>query len=201
LERIPYYEAFSLGKRISPNASKIVLLADPSPSTTLVVNAFKERYLDKVTDSPLQVIDYIQVETFQEWKEKVTDYQTKADFIGILDYHQLRDEKGQVVPSSEVASWTVRNSKLPELGLIASYTKDGLLAVAGVSYYKTGIYVGVIGGEILGGSNPATIPIVDPRVVDIAFNLERAEMLGIKIPAKELVKATEVFHSIGSPRF
>ncbi|MBE9592862.1 MAG: hypothetical protein IMF19_05220, partial [Proteobacteria bacterium] len=79
----------------------------------------------------------------------------------------------------------------------ATYAEDGVLAAAGVSYYKTGVYVGVVGGNILGGSEPATIPIVDPKVVDITFNLERAEMLGIDIPATELAEATEVFHSIG----
>ena len=197
LERIPYYEAFSLGKRIFPDASNIVLLADSSPSSNLVVSTSKEQYLGKVTDLPLQVIDYIQVETFQEWKEKVAEYQTKADFIGITNYHQLRDENGKVVPAPEVAKWTVHNNKLPELGLVATYAGDGVLAAAGVSYYKTGVYVGVVGGEILGGSNPAIIAIVDPRAVEITFNLERAEMLGIDIPATELVEATEVFHSIG----
>jgi ABC-type uncharacterized transport system substrate-binding protein len=175
----------------------IVLLADSSPSSTFVVEAFKERYLEKIVDSPLQVIGPIQVETFKEWKAKVAEYQTKADFIGILTYHQLRAENGEVVSAPEVAKWTVHNNKLPELGLIPTYAEDGFLAAAGVSYYKTGVYVGVIGGEILEGSNPATIPIVNPKVVDIAFNLERAEMLGIEIPAAELAEATEVFHSIG----
>ena len=197
LERIPYYEAFSLGKRIFPDASKIVILADSSPSSTFVVDAFRERYLDKIVDSPLQVIDYIQVETFQEWKEKVAEYQTKTDFIGILTYHQLRAENGKVVPAPEVAKWTVHNNKLPELGLLTFYAEDGFLAAAGISYYELGIYVGVIGGDILGGSEPAIIPIVDPKVVDISFNLERAEMLGIEIPATELAEATEVFHSVG----
>jgi ABC-type uncharacterized transport system substrate-binding protein len=71
------------------------------------------------------------------------------------------------------------------------------LAGVGASYYKTGIYIGVVGGEILEGSNPTTISIIDPRVVDITFNLERAATLGIKIPATELIEATEVFHYIG----
>ena len=39
------------------------------------------------------------------------------------------------------------------------------MAAAGISYYKTGIYVGVIGGNILGDSEAATIAIVDPRVL------------------------------------
>ncbi len=192
-ERIPYYEAFSLGKRISPNASTIVILADASPSSDLVVNAFQERYMDKVTDSPLHIIEYIQVETFKEWQERVAEYQTEADLLGILNYYQLRDEDGAVVPAPEVVDWTVHHNNLPELGLVSSHAEDGFLAAAGVSYYKTGIYVGVIGGAILDGGDPATIAIVDPKAVDIAFNLERAEMLGITIPAQELVEATAVF--------
>ncbi len=196
LERFPYYETFSLGKRIVPNASTIVLLADSSPSSTFVVRAFEERYLDTVTDSPLQVIGPIQVETFKEWQEKVAEYQTKADLIGILTYHQLRDENGNVVPASEVVHWTVQNNKRPELGVLTFHAEDGFLAAAGVSGYETGLYVGVIGGEILKGEDPATIPIRDPKVVDIAFNLERAEMLGITIPAAELVEASEVFLSL-----
>lgn len=198
LERFPYYAAFSLGKRIFPKTSKILLLADKSPSSTFVVNAFRERYLDKVDDSPLQVSGPIQVATFKEWKEKVTEYQTKADFIGIITYHQLKDENGKVVLASEVVDWTVHNSKLPEIGFLSFHTEDGFLAAAGISGYKTGIYVGIIGGEILEGKNPATIPIVDPIAVEITFNLERAKMLGVKISAAELTEAVHIFHSIGT---
>ncbi len=196
LERIPYYEAFSLGKRIVPNASKIVLIADSSPSSDFVVGAFKERYRDRVTDSPLDVIDCIPVKTFDGWKENITEYQTKADFIGILNYYQLCDENGTVVPAPVVADWTIRNSILPEIGFIATDAEEGLLAAVGVSYYKTGIYVGVIGGEILGGASPATIAIIDHKVTDVTFNLERAEMLEIRIPATELADATAVFLSV-----
>jgi ABC-type uncharacterized transport system substrate-binding protein len=195
LERIPYYEAFSLATRISPDASKIVILADASPSSDLVLGTFQERYLDKVTDSPLQVIEYMQVETFAEWKEKVTEYQTEADFLGVLNYYQLRDENGAVVPVPDVVDWTMHHNKLPELGLVSSHAEDGLLAAVGVSYYDTGIYVGLVGGEILDCGDPATMAIFDPNVADVAFNLERAEMLGMKIPHQELVEATEVYHS------
>ena len=60
----------------------------------------------------------------------------------------------------------------------------------------TGIYGGVLGGEILGGADPGSIAIIDPGAVETAFNLERAEMLGIEIPATELAAADEVFHII-----
>lgn len=196
LERIPYYEAFSTGKRIVPSATKIVILADFSPSSDLVAGTFEERYLDVATDSPLEVIDYIQVESFEEWKEKVVEYQRKADFIGILNYYQLRDDKGEVVPAAEVANWTIYHNKLPEIGFIATDTEDGFLAAVGISYYETGFVVGLLGGEILKGRDPATIPIVDPKAVDVTFNLERAEMLGIKIPPAELAEATAIIQYI-----
>lgn len=201
LERFPYNECFSLGKRILPRAFRVVLLADYSPSSTFVVAAFKERYLNKIDDPPLQTIGPIQLKTFAEWKQKVLEYQSKADFICPMTYHQLRDENGIIVSAPEVVDWTVRNSKLPELGLLSFQSEDGFWASVGVSGYKTGIYVGIIGGEILNGSNPARISIVDPEVVEISFNLERTRMLGINIPTEELVKADEVFHYIGKTRY
>jgi len=75
LERHPYYQAFSFAKRIFPDASNILLLADHSPSSDFVVQAFKERYHEKVTDSPLQVLDFIKIEKFDEWKEVKLRYQ------------------------------------------------------------------------------------------------------------------------------
>jgi ABC-type uncharacterized transport system substrate-binding protein len=197
LERFPYYEAFALAKRLSPDTENIVLLADSSTSSTAVINNFRESYLDVVNSSPLGAIGPIQLNTFDEWKAAVTEYQTKADFIGIITYHQLRDENGNVVPAQDVVAWTVNNSVLPEVGFLTFHAEDGFLSAAGVDGYKTGIYTGVIGGEILNGADPGTIPIVDPKAVEITFNVCRANMLGITIPDAELAAADKVFHTIG----
>ena len=197
LERFPYSEAFALAKRLSPDAENIVLLADSSTSSTAVIDNFKTTYLDVVNSSPLEVIGPIQLNTFDEWKAAVSEYQTKADFIGIITYHQLRDGNGDVVPAQDIVNWTVNNSGLPEVGFITFHAEDGFLSAAGVDGYKTGIYTGVIGSEILNGADPGEIPIVDPKAVEIAFNLCRADMLGITIPTAELAAADKVFHTIG----
>ncbi len=197
LERVPYDEAFALVTRIVPNASTIVILADASPSTDLVVSTFQERYQETVADSPLRVQGFQQITSFADWKTRIQELQTEADVIGVLNYYQVRDETGAVVPAKEVANWTIHHSNLPEMGFVATDSGDGFLAAVSVSYYQTGIYVGLIGGEILSGADPAEIPIVDPHVADITFNLERAEMLGITIPRAELAEATAVYHAIG----
>ena len=201
LERHPYYQAFSFAKRVFPDASRIVLLADHSPSSDFVVGAFKERYLEKVTNSPLEVVDFVQIETFDEWKEVILKYQEKVDIIGIENYHQIRDANGKVVPAPQVLDWTIQNSKIPELGSVGSYVEDGALLAMGPSYYKSGIYAGIIGGEILQGSAPGGIAIVDPEVVETALNLERARMLEIDIPIKELVQADEISLYLRKTRF
>ena len=179
----------------------MVLLADSSPSSTFLVDAFNERYLEKVDDSPLEVVGVIQVETFEEWKDIVEEYQNKSDFLGIITYHQLRDEDGNVVPASEVMLWTINHNKLPEIGFLLFHAEDGFWSAVGVSPYKTGRYVGTIAGDILDGKNPGDIPITDPQLLDLAFNLERSEMLGIEIPIDMLGMATEVYPEIKRPRY
>ena len=197
LERFPYSQAFALAKRLLPDAESIVLLADSSTSSTAVIDNFKSTYLNVVNNSPLEVLGPIQLSTFDEWKAAIAEYQTQADFIGIITYHQLRDENGDVVPAQDVVNWTIANSDLPEVGFLTFHAEDGFLSAAGVDGYKTGIYTGVIGGGILNGADPGTIPIVDPQAVEIAFNLCRADMLGITIPTAELAAADKVFHTIG----
>lgn len=201
LERFPYRDAFALGKEIVPRAIRIVLMADPSSSSTFVVSSFKERYLDKVIDSPLEIIGPVQVGTFAEWQEKISEYQTEADLLGILTYHQLLDEDGNVVPAPDVVEWTVHNNALPEIGILTFHAEDGYMMALGVSGYETGIYVGIIGGEVLSGADPGTISIIDPGVTELAFNLERAAMLNIKLSPEELMAADIVFHEIGASRY
>lgn len=198
LERIPHEQSFAVGKRMFPNASRIAVLADPSQSSTFIVNSFKQDYADKGTSLPLQVIDYAQPRTFKEWQDKVREYQTKADILGLLNYHQLRDESGKLVPARDVVNWTLRNSKLPELGLLTVWAEDGLLIAAGNSGAKMGAYVGLVGGHVLGGKDAGTIPIVDPKLAEFTINLERARMLGVAIPDREIVDAAQVYQSLGT---
>ena len=201
LERFPFYQCFSLAKQILHNRSSIVLMGDSSPSSSFVFKAFRERYLQKVKKSPLEVKALVQVKTFEEWKLNILEYQNKTDFLGIITYHQLKDKNGKFVPPSEVVLWTINHSNLPELGFLLFHSEDGFWMSVGVSPFKTGIYIGKLSGDILNGKDPGNIAIVDPKRLDIAFNLERSEMLDIKIPIEILNMATITYREIKRPRF
>ena len=137
------------------------------------------------------------METFEEWKRAVVDYQGKADLIAVVNFHQLRDASGEIVPPAEVIDWMVAENKLPELGLVADWARDGILVAVGNSGLKTGAYVGGLGADILNGADPAAVPIVDPKQTDTNFNLARARSLGIEFQPSELDKADAVYDTIG----
>jgi putative ABC transport system substrate-binding protein len=87
-------------------------------------------------------------------------------------------------------------NRLPEVGLFTFEAQDGLLSAVGVSGYKTGVYVGLRGAEILQGADPGQMPIGTPSASDIYVNLARAKMLGVEIPITQLMGAAGVYHTM-----
>jgi len=194
LERFPYEHSFTLTRRILPDRKKIVMLSDMSPSAEFVRQAFEKRYTNKVKTPQLEVMANRKFKTFKQWQEAVRSYQDKADLFGIMTYHQLLDERGDVVPSAKVAEWMIQNNKVPEIGFLMFHAQDFCLSVVGVSPYKSNRYLGTIAADILkDGKQPAQVPITDPGKIDIAFNIKRASTLGITIPMDFLGIATELY--------
>ena len=198
LERIPHTEAFATARRLFPDVTRVVILADAGAGSEAVRAAFQRDDLAAGT-RPYEVLDFLLLETFEQWKRAVVDYQDKADLIAVVNFHQLRDASGDIVPSAEVIDWMVAENNLPELGLVADWARDGILVAVGNSGLKTGAYVGALGADILNGADPATLPIVDPKQTDTNLSLARARSLGIEFPPSEVAAADAVFETIGGP--
>ena len=195
LERIPHSEALATARRLFPGASKVVILADAGAGSQSVQDELVRDF--QFANESIEVIDFLLLETFDQWQQAVVDYQDSADLIGVLNFHQLRDPSGEVVSPAEVIQWMVAENELPELGLVADWARDGILVAVGNSGIKTGSYVGALGADILMGADPATIPIVDPQRTDTNLNLARARSLGIEFSPNELDAADAVFEQIG----
>ena len=196
LERIPHTQALATAKRLFPDATRVVILADAGAGSE-TVRAEIERDDQAAGARPFEVLDFLLLETFEQWKRAVVDYQDRADLIAVVNFHQLRDADGNIVPPADVIDWMVAENELPELGLVADWARDGILVAVGNSGLKTGAYVGALGADILNGADPATVPIADPKQTDTTFNLARARSLGIEFPPDELAAADTVFETIG----
>lgn len=202
LERFPFFQGFSLMKRIFPSAKTVVLFADSSESSNALIKVMKADGVEIDPTLPLKVSAIVQVDTFADWQKKITEYQTKADIIGTLTYHQLKGDNGKIVDASEVVTWTINHNKLPEIGFLLFHAEDGFMSATGVSPHKTGRYIGEQMGDVLSGSkNAGDMPIIDPKLVDIAFNTRRAELLGVNIPIDILGLASQVYTEIREVRF
>ena len=67
-----------------------------------------------------EILDFLRLENFEQWKDTITKYQEEADIIAVLNFHQLQNAGGDIVKPAEVIDWMVAQNSLPELGLVAA---------------------------------------------------------------------------------
>jgi len=81
---------------------------------------------------------------------------------------------------------------LPAMALVSEYAQAGLLMSYGPNlpdlYRRAATYV----AKILGGANPADLPVAQPTKFDLVINLKTAKALGLTTPQTLLVRADEL---------
>jgi putative tryptophan/tyrosine transport system substrate-binding protein len=91
----------------------------------------------------------------------------------------------------QIVAFTHRH-KLPVVGFVRQFAVAGSLLSYGPSiswmYRQAGEYV----GQILRGSNPAEMPILQPTHFELVINLKTAKALGVDVPPTLLARADEV---------
>jgi len=90
-----------------------------------------------------------------------------------------------------VADAAMRN-RLPAIGLLSSFPRDGLLMAYGPVQRDMLRSAATLIAKILDGARPADLPIERPVHFELVINLKTAKALGITIPQSVLVRADEV---------
>ena len=59
----------------------------------------------------------------------------------------------------------------------------------GPDYYTQGVQAGALVAKILQGTRPQDLPVEGAERIDLAVNLKTADLLGITVPRKILLRA------------
>ena len=91
----------------------------------------------------------------------------------------------------QIASFALRH-KVLAIGFVQQIALAGGLLSYGPSiswmYRQAGDYV----GQLLKGSNPAEMPVLQPTLYELVINLKTAKALGLTVPPSLLARADEV---------
>ncbi len=185
LERHYFAQTFKLLKALVPNIEKCAVLSDDSYTSKVALDHCRSL----VPSFPVKIVGYYTLGTFRGWKEKVLELQKRVDCLLVYNALTVRDSKGRVISDREVIRWTVEHSRLPDGGVWEVPVKYGLLGGVILTGYYQGYYAGLKVKEILMGKNPGEIPIERPPRGEIAINLARARVLGLRLPLGVLLSA------------
>ena len=83
--------------------------------------------------------------------------------------------------------------KLAVIGPASLMVEAGLLMSYGANWWAVARSAAPLVKKILEGENPGNIPVQQPTIFELAFNLKTAQAIGLQIPPIMLARATQVF--------
>lgn len=193
IERARFEQSFALLQQIVPGVHNLAVICDDGPTGKSVVQRVKE----KADALAINIVALKQTGSFSEWKRFVEEVQTQADALLVIVYHTLKDDAGQPVHENDVLSWTVENSKLPDMGFWSWAVEGGLLCSEAISGFQQGHFAATVASYVLMGQSPGEFPVDKPQRGEVCVNLARAKMLGIEIPY-ELARTATLYQTIGA---
>jgi putative ABC transport system substrate-binding protein len=167
---------------IAPNVSRIALLMNPTNPNVKIEEADAEVGAKKLG-----------LETITVYGRNASEMETA--------FEQLLSAKAQALITAtdpilldrreQIASFALRH-KLLAMGFVQQIAQAGGLLSYGPSiswmYRQAGDYV----GQVLKGSNPAEMPVLQPTHFELVINLKTAKALGLTVPPTLLARADEV---------
>jgi putative ABC transport system substrate-binding protein len=169
-------------RQIAPNVSRIALLMNPTNPNAKIEQADAEAGATKlgVETIALNVRNASEIDAaFEQFLSAKADaFITATDPI-------LLDRREQIVSFAD-------RQKLPAVYFVRQFAAVGGLLSYGPSiswmYRQAGEYI----GQILKGSNPAEMPVLQPTQFELVINLKTAHAYGLTVPLTLQAVANEV---------
>ncbi|HMX11111.1 MAG TPA: ABC transporter substrate binding protein [Burkholderiaceae bacterium] len=188
LEREHFLGTLALLRSIKPmGRMKLAIVMDDDPTWVGV----KARILkDLARREDIEAVQWLQPQSFDEYKALVTGLQGKVDALGTLGIFRFTKSGGGFADYEEVSRWTVENSRLPDFSFWDTRVERGTLCSVTVSGSEQGRLAGKMARRILVDKvAPAAITPEPTAKGRPMISLARARRLGLQIDAGVLLGA------------
>ncbi len=162
LERINYVATKDILEQVLPaDRRRIKHISDNSVTSQGIHDE-----IEKFDWSPLQFLDSVQVDNFEDWKENILASQGEVDFLLLTHYHTLKKSKEskQIVNPKDVIAWTNEHSSTPGISFWGFYVEDGGMMAVALSPYEQGEFAANRAVDIIQGKSITELPVATNRL-------------------------------------
>ncbi len=175
-----YREGLDLLSKLVPEAKTFAILA--CDSVTARANIAQLRGLHRIGKLPLELVDVVSTNDFEEFKQRTTELATRVDAFFMLNHDTLRDTEGNHLDMLEVGRWYLENIHKPEASHEDQFVREGMLLTANDSGYNQGFTAFEMAYDILEqGLPPGLMRTKTPARGPLMVNRNRARALGISL--------------------
>jgi putative ABC transport system substrate-binding protein len=170
---------FELLKAMVPDLSRVSVLWDPSPGANHLQAV---RNVARLLDIKLQVLE---VRTPDDIDRAFDALRGPPQAVIILPSPMIYEQ------SARLARLALKR-RLPATSMARAFANaGGAISYGPESTSAWESHAGLV-AKILGGSNPAELPIERPTKINLVVNLKTAKALGLTVPQSILLRADEV---------
>lgn len=188
LEREHFAGTLGLLREIKPYPHlRLAIVLDDDPTWIGVAGRIRAE-LSKRND--VEVVQWLQPKTFEEYKAAMLALQGKVDAVGLLGVFLFTKPDGKFADYEEVLHWTADHSKLIDFSFWDTRVERGTLLAMTVSGVEQGRLAGRMARRILVDKvSPASIAPEPTAKGQPMISLARARKLGLPISSGVLLNA------------
>ena len=192
----PFYYTLRLATQIIPDYKDIYAFFDKSPTGNGILDNFKRQIekLDPTTSSHLKAI--IITNNWSLWKKTILNHQDKNNIFVFGSLYTLRDEKGKLLTTKEIAGWLKKHSHVPDLTILTNHIAEGFLLAISNPGFVHGYEASEKAAQIIQGIAINEIPVEVPQHKAVHVNMSRAKQLKLNVPV-EIIAMSKIFKELG----
>lgn len=174
----PIDDQLKLLKQLLPNAKTIGMIYNSSEQNSVVqVELTKEK-----AKALGLTVEAVAITTANEIPLALDALLGKVDVLYTHIDNTLASAYGVIIQKAN-------EKRIPVLGAVEDYVKQGAIATQGIDNYKVGYQTGVMAARVLKGEDVNTIPFETLKETDLILNAKALALFGISVPEELKAKA------------